>query len=378
MEMLLVSDRGKKHQNYIKLIDSVVSGLLNRGVKVSLLIGDDYDGKFENRIEIVRTHHFNLYSTSYDERRYIEVFDVATEIKPDLIVLIDTPDPQRLYLAMEYDVRAKQFKYAIYPSLGLGHFIFKPLSGHFFNKLLDMDSFVLAFIGSNNPKLDDEFYRQEKNCSEKVKFIHDITHLNILGESDRYLEIDKASVRKKMGISEQSKVFLYFGTYYYLKGADLLLEASQKFIDYSDITFIFAGDMNQTSYDLKLESYNLDNSIIHDRYIDKEEIYNYFAAADIVVLPYRSGYNRFSSAMFALAPVSHTPLLISDISPHKESVEQYNLGHTFECGSVEDLVVKIKYILNNENTDNKFGFEEYINDFGTIDELSELLIDSIP
>ena len=30
MEMLLVSDRGKKHQNYIKLIDSVVSGLLNR------------------------------------------------------------------------------------------------------------------------------------------------------------------------------------------------------------------------------------------------------------------------------------------------------------------------------------------------------------
>jgi len=375
MEMLLVSDRGKKHQNYINLIDSVVAGLLNRGVKISLLIGDDYDGKFEDSIEVIRTHHFDLYSTSYDERRYLEVFDVATEVNPDLIVLIDTPDPQRLYLAMEYDVRAKQFKYAIYPCLGLGHFIFKPLSGYFFNKLLEMDSFVLALIGSNNPELDGEFYRQGNGYSRKAKFIHDLTYISML-DNNRYLEVDRAAVRAKMGISAQNKVFLYFGTYCYIKGADLLLEASQEFIDYSEITFIFAGDMKAASYDLKLESYNLDNTIIDDRYIDKEDVYNYLAVADVVVLPYRYEYNRAGSAMFVLAPVSHTPLLISDISPHKETVDKYNLGYTFECESVEDLIVKIKSILNSESVENEFGFEDYINSFGTVDELSELLIRS--
>jgi len=154
------------------------------------------------------------------------------------------------------------------------------------------------------------------------------------------------------------------------------LEASQEFIDYSEITFIFAGDMKAASYDLKLESYNLDNTIIDDRYIDKEDVYNYLAVADVVVLPYRYEYNRAGSAMFVLAPVSHTPLLISDISPHKETVDKYNLGYTFECESVEDLIVKIKSILNSESVENEFGFEDYINSFGTVDELSELLIRS--
>jgi glycosyltransferase involved in cell wall biosynthesis len=378
MRILLVSDRGKKFQNYIKLIDSVVGGLLNHNVNVSLLVGDEYDGEYCGQMDVIRTHHFDLYSTGYDERRYIEVFDVASKINPDLIVLIDTPDPQRLYLAMEFDARAKDFKYAIYPSLGWGHFIFKPLNGYFFRKLLDMDAFVLAFIASNNPVLDDEFYRKsEQNYSEKVKFIHDITHIDLLNSGQKYLSADRNHARTKMAIPVENKVFLYFGTYYYLKGADLLLDAALEFSGNNNVTFIFAGDMSQTSYDLNIEKYDSDNILIHNHYIDKDDIYDYFAAADVVVLPYRDGYNRFSSAMFALAPVSHTPLLISSISPHQETVERYKLGYTFECGSVVDLTRQISNIISQQDEAVEYGFDEYIESFGSIDELSDLLLSAI-
>lgn len=374
MKVLLLCDRGKEHQNYIHLIDSIASGLLRNNVAVSLLIGAEYDGRFQDEVDVIETHHFTLYAKSYDERRYLELFLVAATVQPDLIILIDTPDPQRLYLAMETYEDSKRFRYAIYPSLGWGQFLFKPINGHFFDKLLAMDCFVLAFIASNNPSLDAIFYRKTTpNPSDKVHFIHDITHIDIVGGTQKYLELDRLEIRRELGIAAEKKVFFYFGTYFYLKGADILLDAALKMADNDEVLFVFAGDMRQTSYDLQMEKYESQNILIFNQYLENDEVCKFFAMADVVVLPYRQQYTRFCSAVFAQACVAQTPVLVPSISPMQETVQQYQLGAVFDCESLSDLEHQLRK-MGASSLAGPWGHQDYVESFTSVQSLAKLLM----
>ena len=105
--------------------------------------------------------------------------------------------------------------------------------------------------------------------------------------------ISKAASRERLGIGEDKKVLLFFGILRRNKGLDILLDAFETFSGrMQDAVLLVAGGGGRRSpaeYYEKLIRRLRENPRIKfvQQYIPTEEMELYFAAADVVVLPYR-------------------------------------------------------------------------------------------
>ncbi|MBC8046661.1 MAG: glycosyltransferase family 4 protein [Fimbriimonadaceae bacterium] len=98
--------------------------------------------------------------------------------------------------------------------------------------------------------------------------------------------ISRLDARKFLNISENKKVFLFFGNLRKYKGIDELLYLFNKQND-NNVVLVIAGKLYDTTY-LKIRDYqNNSNIIIHNRYIKTEEVQYYFNACDVVILPFK-------------------------------------------------------------------------------------------
>jgi glycosyltransferase involved in cell wall biosynthesis len=127
------------------------------------------------------------------------------------------------------------------------------------------------------------------------------------GRYDFYIDerVDKAEARRALGISQKSKVVLFFGHVRSYKGVDTLLEAMAEVCkEVSDATCIIAGkpwtdwepcqriiDQNGLNGNVKLE---LD-------YVPSSRVKFLYSAADVVVLPYRHFDSQSGPGNIALA-----------------------------------------------------------------------------
>lgn len=98
--------------------------------------------------------------------------------------------------------------------------------------------------------------------------------------------------RKLLGITE-AKTLLYFGLIRQYKGLKTLLEAFPTILDHfdRDIRLMIAGefyDPPEPYMELMSKLGISDYVTVHNRFIPNEEVGGYFAAADVVVLPYVS------------------------------------------------------------------------------------------
>jgi len=108
----------------------------------------------------------------------------------------------------------------------------------------------------------------------------------------RFENMSKSTAREKLGLSFGQKVLLFFGFVREYKGLKHLLRALPKITaQYKDCHLMIVGDfgIDKQSYldlinELKLNEY----INIYDSYIPDREIEKYFAASDLVVLPYES------------------------------------------------------------------------------------------
>lgn len=131
----------------------------------------------------------------------------------------------------------------------------------------------------------------------------------------------KQSARKNLGLSQNEFIVLSFGFIAWYKGTDWL---TKSFIKYINITqsknahLILAGGPNPNHLDkLFYKKYLKDieadansNPITITGFIPEEKIGDYFAAADVVVLPYRTLMS--SSGPLSLALSYKKPLLLSE------------------------------------------------------------------
>ena len=100
-------------------------------------------------------------------------------------------------------------------------------------------------------------------------------------------ESDKA--KKQLGL--KGNVLLFFGFVRHYKGLDILLRAMPEVLKEKDVTLLVVGEFWKDKDDYLKIIKDLDigqHIVIIDRYIPNEEIGLYFAAADLVVQPYRS------------------------------------------------------------------------------------------
>jgi glycosyltransferase involved in cell wall biosynthesis len=134
--------------------------------------------------------------------------------------------------------------------------------------------------------------------SEKVQkdLLHYLPHAkNMLIPHPIYNQfgqkITKIEALSKLGIEAQvdKKILLFFGIIRDYKGLDLLLR-SMNYLDDSYF-LIIAGEVYGSfdKYEQIIKDLGLENRIaLYNQYIDDSEVKNYFSAADVCILPYKS------------------------------------------------------------------------------------------
>lgn len=108
----------------------------------------------------------------------------------------------------------------------------------------------------------------------------------------KFENIDKNEARTKLGLPISEKVLLFFGFVREYKGLKHLINAMPQVIErYSDVKLLIVGDFdkNKQEYLDTIEKLGIGGHVdIYDGYIPDREVEKYFAACDLVVLPYES------------------------------------------------------------------------------------------
>ena len=154
-------------------------------------------------------------------------------------------------------------------------------------------------------------------------------------------KIEKTEARKKLGIPPDKKAMLFFGLIRSYKGVDLILETLAE-LDES-YYLIIAGEAYGSfdKYKEIMKRHSLENRVLlQTKFIPESEIALYFSAADVCVLPYRSGTQ---SGIEGISYHFGLPVIVTDVGGLKETVEKYNTGLIVsrpETGLVKEAVIK--------------------------------------
>lgn len=151
------------------------------------------------------------------------------------------------------------------------------------------------------------------------------------------------------------------------KGLHHLLHCVRELSDKIDI--ILVGDINLTS-DL-YKKYKDDTNITFTGFIDRDQLKEYYAHADVFVLP---SLSEGMSLAGLEAMAFGMPILCSDHSGINDLIEDGVNGYIFQTGNIEDLKNKICWFVQNKEKCNSMGkrsreialehtWERYYDDF---------------
>ena len=119
----------------------------------------------------------------------------------------------------------------------------------------------------------------------------------------------KKTVRKEYGIDNNSTVIIYVGRLIYNKGVQDLIEAIKNLKNkgHDIVTFIVGeGDFKE---ELQIKSHDLESDIIFTGHVDPDQIYKYYYASDIFVLP---TYNDPWGLVVNEAMACGLPVIVTD------------------------------------------------------------------
>jgi len=178
----------------------------------------------------------------------------------------------------------------------------------------------------------------------------------------------KKDAKQILGIS--GKAILFFGFVRRYKGLDILLKAMSHILKKEKVTLIVAGEFwkdKQRYVDL-IHTLNISHAVkIYDEYIPNENIDLFFAAADLVVQPYRSASG---SGVCQLAYGMGVPVIATRVGSLSEVIDDFKNGRIVEpenslilaSAVLESLVSDAlkKYKKNAALTAEKFSWNTYI------------------
>jgi glycosyltransferase involved in cell wall biosynthesis len=180
----------------------------------------------------------------------------------------------------------------------------------------------------------------------RYKKEHDINTLVVQNGIDAHKfnpisQSNKFELRKKLGIKINEKIFITVGSLINRKDPLTLVKAFSEIDNNAKLIILGDGPLFEHCNELD------DNKIILKGYVDN--VSEYLQASDIFISASKSEGlpNSVLEAMGTALPV-----LLSDISPHKEIFDRNNaIGELFEFGNQEELTNLIdRYIDLNDNT----------------------------
>ena len=104
----------------------------------------------------------------------------------------------------------------------------------------------------------------------------------------RFPPIDRAEARRRLGVTAP-KLLLFFGYVRPYKGLRVLVEAMPSVLERADAELVVAGEFYEDveSYRRRIDELGIGNRVrLMDRYVPNAEVSAFYAAADLVVVPY--------------------------------------------------------------------------------------------
>lgn len=153
---------------------------------------------------------------------------------------------------------------------------------------------------------------------------------------------EKLLIRKRLNLDINKKIVVSVGQFTYRKGYDVLIKAWKNIKSENCILYIIGGGEDKQKYISMIEEEGIENIVILD-YKEKDEIFEYYKAADIFVLPTREDIWGLviNEAMACGLPIITTDKCVAGVELLEES---YII-------STEDSVIlseKIRTLLDNE------------------------------
>lgn len=182
-----------------------------------------------------------------------------------------------------------------------------------------------------------------------------IPHGNYLNTLD---ELPGAlSARDSLDVDRASKVLLFFGQIKAAKGLDVLLEAMPAIVEaIPETLLVVAGRVWKDDFTRYAELINRLNISAHCRlaigHVPHDEVATYFAAADLVVLPYLKIYQ---SGVLLMSMSYGKPVLASDLPGISENIKDGETGYLFAAEDSGALAEKAIQALSNENRRMQIG-----------------------
>lgn len=158
----------------------------------------------------------------------------------------------------------------------------------------------------------------------------------------------KESARKELNITTKN-VILFFGLISPYKGLEKLIEAFTA-MRHHDTTLLIVGESyeHMGRYTRQINKSNLaENILLHNKFINNENIELYFKSADVLVLPYYSGTQ---SGILMMAYAFGVPVVATNVGGSAELIINYKTGLVATNNNIEHLKPALESILENKNS----------------------------
>ena len=149
--------------------------------------------------------------------------------------------------------------------------------------------------------------------------------------------------RDNLRLSKHKLVLLFFGFVRPYKGLDLLIRAIPEISRRLDVALLIVGEFwrGKRRFERMLGDLGVQSRVtIIDRYVPDEQVWEYFEAADLVVLPYREATQ---SGVIQIAFGFGKPVLTTDVGGLSEVVEDGKTGYVVPAndpGAIADAVIR--------------------------------------
>ena len=160
------------------------------------------------------------------------------------------------------------------------------------------------------------------------------------------IRLTKEELRKKLDLKENKKYFISVSSLDERKNV-LFLAKYFSNTKIENINLILVGSGNKSKEIMNLKSSNIKLT----GKLSLEEVQEYLKASDFYISASKSE-GLPNSVLEALE--FELPVLLSDIEPHKEILENYDCGELFKLDNIDSLENKIEKILNKIKNNNEY------------------------
>lgn len=226
-------------------------------------------------------------------------------------------------------------------------------------KVHDLDTNILLKGGNKNHdilKFTNRFFLKNVDCIiTHNKFVKSILIKNTLKESkikiinhgiNNYQSFSKVSrtiARKRLNITDDKKVLLFFGNIRAYKGLDFLLEICLNLHNnHKNLHLIVAGknDIKDRNLNKKIERLILKlqstNAVSYfPGFVSDINTQLYFNAADVLILPYKFIYQ---SGLPFLSFAAGIPVISSDAGGIKENINNFDNGYVVNLDDLQKTI----------------------------------------